>query len=68
MALELLTTTAFRRDLRRVKKQGKDLDKLEAIVDLLQAQEQLRARCHPHPLRALARLSRLFASLRFRSA
>ena len=41
MALELLTTTAFERDLRRVRKQGKDLDKLEAIVDRLQAQEQL---------------------------
>lgn len=51
MALALLTTTAFERDLRRVKKQGKELDKLEAIVNLLQAQEQLPSRCHPHPLR-----------------
>jgi mRNA-degrading endonuclease YafQ of YafQ-DinJ toxin-antitoxin module len=46
MALALLTTTAFERDLRRVEKQGKDLDKLEAVVDLLQAQKPLRAaRC-----------------------
>jgi len=45
MALVLLTTTAFERDLRRVEKQGKDLDKLEAIVDLLQAPKQLPARC-----------------------
>ena len=52
MALELLTTTAFDRDLRRVRKQGKDLDKLEAIVDLLQAQEPLPVRCRAHPLRA----------------
>ncbi len=44
MALDLLTTTAFERDLRRIKKQGKDLDKLEAIVNLLQAQEQLPGR------------------------
>jgi len=51
MALALLTTTAFERDLRRVKKQGKDLDKLEAIVNLLQAQEPLPGRCHSHPLR-----------------
>jgi len=51
MALSLLTTTAFERDLRRVRKQGKDLDKLEAIVNLLQAQEQLPSRCRPHPLR-----------------
>jgi hypothetical protein len=39
MAMALLTTTAFERDLRRVEKQGKDLDKLEAVVDLLQAQK-----------------------------
>jgi mRNA interferase YafQ len=51
MALELLTTTVFERDLRRVKRQGKDLDKLEAIVNLLQSQEQLPGRYHPHPLR-----------------
>ena len=51
MALELRTTTAFERDMRRVKKQGKDLDKLEMIVNLLQAQEPLPARCRPHPLR-----------------
>ena len=51
MALELLTTTAFERDVRRVKKQDKDLNKLETIVNLLQAQEQLPGRRHPHPLR-----------------
>lgn len=51
MPLELRTTSAFERDLRRVNKQGKDLDKLEKIVDILQAQGNLPARCHPHPLR-----------------
>jgi len=51
MVLELLTTTAFERDLRRVRKQGKNLDKLETIVNLLQAQEPLPFRCRPHPLR-----------------
>jgi mRNA interferase YafQ len=51
MPLELRTTTAFERDLRRANKQGKDLDKLETIVNTLQAQEQLPVRCHPHPLR-----------------
>jgi mRNA interferase YafQ len=51
MALELRTTTAFERDVRRVNKQGKDLDKLETIVDLLQAQKALPARCRTHPLR-----------------
>ncbi len=51
MPLALLTTTAFERDLRRIEKQGKDLDKLEVIVDLLQAQQALPSRCRPHPLR-----------------
>jgi mRNA interferase YafQ len=51
MAVELRTTSAFEKDLRRVNKQGKDLDKLDTIVNTLQAQEQLPARCHPHPLR-----------------
>jgi hypothetical protein len=34
MALELRTTTAFERDVRRVNRQGKDLNKLETIVNL----------------------------------
>jgi mRNA interferase YafQ len=51
MALALLTTTAFEKDLRRVEKQGKDLDKLEEVVDLLQAQQPLPPRCRPHALR-----------------
>jgi mRNA interferase YafQ len=51
MRLALLTTTAFEKDLRRVRKQGKDLDKMEEIVNLLQAQEILPPRCRPHVLR-----------------
>jgi mRNA interferase YafQ len=51
MGLEVRTTNAFERDLRRVIKQGKNLDKLETIVDLLQAKESCPARCRPHPLR-----------------
>lgn len=49
--LELRATSTFEKDLKRARKQGKDLDKQEAIVNLLQAQAQLPARCHPHPLR-----------------
>ena len=50
MALALLTTTAFEKDLRRATKQGKNVDKLEAIVDSLQAELPLPARCRPHAL------------------
>ena len=51
MSLSLLTTTAFEKDLKRVGKQGRNLDKLEAVVNLLQSQQPLPARCRPHPLR-----------------
>ncbi len=51
MALILLTTKAFERDLRRVRKQGKNLDKPEAVVNALQEGSRLPARCHPHALR-----------------
>jgi|HubBroStandDraft_3_1064219.scaffolds.fasta_scaffold194787_2 mRNA interferase YafQ len=50
MALALLTTTAFEKDLRRAEKQGRNLDKLEAIGNLLQAQEELPVRCRPYRL------------------
>ncbi len=53
MALDLRTTTAFERDLRRIDKQGKDLDKLETIVNIPQAREPMPARCRPHPLRGI---------------
>jgi mRNA interferase YafQ len=51
MPLALFTTTAFERDLKRVRKQGGDPDKLEAVVDLIQEQRPLPTRCRPHPLR-----------------
>ena len=50
MTLAVLTTTRFEKDLKRVRKQGKDLDKLEQIVDLLQAQQPLSPVCRPHRL------------------
>jgi mRNA interferase YafQ len=53
MTLILLTTAAFEKDLRRVEKQGKDLDKLEEVVNLLQTQQPLPSRCRPHPLRGI---------------
>lgn len=50
MALELLTTTAFEKDMRRIRKQGKDLDKLE--WKLLSTFSRSRSAC----LRAAARI------------
>jgi mRNA interferase YafQ len=51
MALALLTTAAFEKDLRRVEKQGKDLDRLDEVVNLLQTRQPLPPRCRPHLLR-----------------
>jgi mRNA interferase YafQ len=50
MPLALLTTTKFEKDFRRVRKQDKDIDKLEKIVDFLQAQQALPFACRPHLL------------------
>jgi addiction module RelE/StbE family toxin len=48
----LLTTKTFERDLKRVGRQRKDLDKLEAVVDLLQASGSLPRKCRAHPFMA----------------
>jgi mRNA interferase YafQ len=48
--LLLKTTTRFLKDLKLAKKRGYDLDKLEAIVDLLQAQTPLPPKNKDHTL------------------
>jgi mRNA interferase YafQ len=40
----------FRRDLRRMRQQGKDLSKLYDVVETLARGEDLDARHRPHPL------------------
>jgi mRNA interferase YafQ len=50
MALALLTTTAFERTCAAAKRQGKDVEKLEVIVNLLQSEEALPMRCRTHRL------------------
>jgi mRNA interferase YafQ len=46
----LITTSGFERDLRRIKRQRKDLDKIEVIVELLRANGTLPPKCRVHPL------------------
>ena len=43
-------STRFRRDLKRLQRRGKDIDKLEAIIDQLQAQTPLPERQRDHAL------------------
>ena len=47
---EIVTTTAFRKYLKRTRKRGKDLAKLEVIVECLVKDLKLEERHLPHPL------------------
>ncbi len=44
-------SSKFKRDARRVERQGRDLDKLDALLALLIHQERLPTRYRDHPLR-----------------
>ena len=48
--MRLLTTRHFKRDLKRIRKRGKDVAKLHAIVEKLLKGEPLPSRCRAHPL------------------
>ena len=48
--LTLLTTTKFRKDYKRMKKQGKDMHALETIIDTLLEEKSLEKKYHDHPL------------------
>jgi mRNA interferase YafQ len=50
MMLNVTSTTAFRRDYKRIKKRGLDLQELEALTQLLAAQAILDDSWHDHPL------------------
>ena len=47
---KIVQTTTFRRDAKRMKKRGKDLDKLTEVVAKLVQGETLEPRYKPHPL------------------
>ena len=44
------TTSKFAKDYARIKKRGKDLTKLKAVVEKLLLGEKLAAKYHDHPL------------------
>ncbi|MDQ3459449.1 MAG: type II toxin-antitoxin system YafQ family toxin [Deinococcota bacterium] len=47
---QLATTKRFERDLKRMRKRGKDLDKLFHVVEKLRLGEELEPRHRPHTL------------------
>ncbi len=54
----LSQTTQFGKDVRRMRKRGKDLEKLQAVVRKLVQREPLDARHRDHPLRGEWKYSR----------
>lgn len=48
--LLLKTTARFRKDYKRMKKQGKDLSLLESVIDDLLSEKTLEANYHDHAL------------------
>jgi mRNA interferase YafQ len=50
MVLEVIETTKFRRHIRKIKKQGKSLDKLKSTVMLLLNDKDLPHKNRDHPL------------------
>ena len=48
--LNIVVTNQFKKDLKRVKKRGKNIDKLEVIVNCLQAGNNLEIRYRNHQL------------------
>ena len=47
---QIIQSTAFRKDLRKMARRGKDMAKLGTIVETLARGEVLAARYKPHPL------------------
>jgi mRNA interferase YafQ len=48
---EVVRATAFRKDVKRVEKRGKDMAKLRAVILTLMADEPLDPRYRDHPLK-----------------
>lgn len=48
--LELALSTQFKKDLRKIQRQGKDKEKLDSIVEVLQKEEPLPKKCYDHEL------------------
>lgn len=48
---EIVRSTAFKKDVKRAQKRGKDLERLKAVIVLLLSDEPLPERLRDHPLR-----------------
>ncbi len=48
--LRIVFSTKFKKDFKRIQKQGKDLNRLQYVIDTLQAQNALEPRFYNHKL------------------
>ena len=48
--LDLVTTTQFRKDLKKLRKRGADIQKLDDVLQMLCAEKQLPERYRDHAL------------------
>ena len=48
--MNLIYTSQFKRDYKRIVSQGKEIQKLEIVIDLLLGSQKLEARYRDHPL------------------
>lgn len=48
--LELVVTNQFKKDLKRIRKQGKDIRLLQDVLQTLLEEKDLDAKCHDHAL------------------
>jgi len=48
--MTLAQTKQFKKDIKRMRKRGKDLEKIKAVIDLLVAEEPLPPKNHDHKL------------------
>jgi len=46
----IFQTSQFKRDFKKIKSRGKDLDKLQSLVKAILKGDQLESRYHDHPL------------------
>ena len=55
MKYEIILTTAFKKELKHIKKRKKDLEKLNKIVDMLANDEEIDAKYRDHALASSTR-------------
>ena len=47
---KIFQTSQFKRDFKKIKSRGKDIDKLQSLVKAILKGDQLESRYHDHPL------------------